>query len=245
VFLLAWLLLTITRPPIVPVRGEISYHVEFFVSKAALFALMWLVFFVADQVRVCLGFFRYFVESRAQYTAGHGEWSPKILKRFGQSAAATGDERHLLSDYVDIRLLAERSKVIGDTVYYPFLALVLFVAARVEFFDAWTWPLALGLLAGACFVLLVLAFTMLRRAAARARSRAISRLSRKYLELIGAGEDKRQLAAQVKDTLEHVQSIAEGAFRPLSEEPLVRALIIPTGGLSGLGALQYLFVQRF
>ena len=100
-------------------------------------------------------------------------------------------------------------------------------------------------MAGACFVLLVLAFTMLRRAAARARSRAISRLSRKYLELIGAGDDKRQLAAQVKDTLEHVQAIAEGAFRPLSEEPLVRALIIPTGGLSGLGALQYLFVQRF
>jgi len=245
VFLLAWTALTITRPPIVPVRGELSYHVEFFVSKAALFALMWLVFFVADQVRVCLGFFRYFVESRAQYTAGHGEWSLKILKRFGQSAAATGDERHLLSDYVDIRLLAERSKTIGDTVYYPFLALVLFVAARVEFFDAWTWPLALGLMAGACFVLLVLAFTMLRRAAARARSRAIGRLSRKYLELIGAGDDKRQLAAQVKDTLEQVQAIAEGAFRPLSEEPLVRALIIPTGGLSGLGALQYLFVQRF
>jgi hypothetical protein len=245
VFLFAWMLLTLTRPPIVPVRGEISYHVEYFVSKAALFALMWLVFFVADQVRVCLGFFRYFVESRARYDAGHGEWSPKILKRFGQSAAATGDERGLLSDYVDIRLLAERSKVIGDTVYYPFLAVVLFVAARVEFFDAWTWPLALGLMVGACFVLLVLAFTMLRRSCARARSRAISRLSRKHLELIGAGEDKRELAAQVKDTLEHVQSIAEGAFRPLSEEPLVRALIIPTGGLSGLGALQYLYVQRF
>ena len=29
------------------------------------------------------------------------------------------------------------------------------------------------------------------------------------------------------------------------EKDKVRALIIPTGGLSGLGALQYLFVQRF
>jgi hypothetical protein len=246
VFLLAWIALTITHPPIVPVRGELSYHLEYFVSKAALLALMWLVFFVADQVRVALGFFRYFVESRAEGPAeAHSEWQPKILKRFGQSAAATGDERHLLSDYVDIRLFAERSKVIGDTVYYPFIALVLFVAARIEFFDAWTWPLALGLMVGACFVLLMLAFMMLRRAAARARSRAVQRLGRKYLELIGAGDGKKELAAQVKDALEQVQNITEGAFRPLSEEPLLRALIIPTGGLSGLGALQYLFVQRF
>jgi hypothetical protein len=246
VFLLAWILLTITRPPIVPVRGELSYEVEFFVSKAALFALMWLVFFVADQVRVALGFVRYFVESRADdHAESSGYWPPKLLRRFGQSASATGDERHLLSDYVDIRLFAERSKVIGDTVYYPFIALVLFVAARVEFFDAWTWPLALGLMVGACFLLLVLAFVMLRRAAARARSRAVHRLGRKYLELIGAGDASKDLAAQVKDALEHVQNVAEGAFRPLSEEPLVRALIIPTGGLSGLGALQYLYVQRF
>jgi hypothetical protein len=98
---------------------------------------------------------------------------------------------------------------------------------------------------GACFVLLMLAFMMLRRAAARARSRAVQRLGRKYLELIGAGDGKKELAAQVKDALEQVQNITEGAFRPLSEEPLLRALIIPTGGLSGLGALQYLFVQRF
>jgi type VI protein secretion system component VasK len=135
--------------------------------------------------------------------------------------------------------------VVGDTVYFPFVALVLFVAARVEFFDAWTWPLALALMIGACFTLLVLAFALLRMTAYRAREAAVQRLERKYLELIGEGDQKKELAAQVQHALELVRECSEGAFRPLSEEPLMRALIIPTGGLSGLGALQYFFVQRF
>src|SRR5262249_26073320 len=154
----------------------------------------------------CLGFFHYFAESRAD---GNGDWSAKILKRFGQPASATGDEKHLLSDYVDIRLFAQRNKVLGDTGSYQFVRLVRVVAARVECFDAWTWPLALGLMVGACFLLLVLAFVMLRRAAAKARERAIRRLSRKHLELIGAGEGKKDLAVQVQDTLEQVKNIAE------------------------------------
>jgi len=237
-FLIAWIALTITEPPVVPVRGQLSYFVDYFVSKAALLALMWLAFFVADQVRLCIGFFGYFMK-------GDTDWPAETLRRFGQSAAAKGEERHLLSDYVDIRLFAERSKVVGETVYYPFVALVLFVAARLEFFDAWTWPLALGLMVGACFVLLVLAFVLLRFAADRARSGAAHRLGMKYLELIGEGDAKRELAAQVGHTLELVRNCSEGAFRPLSEEPVVRALMIPTGGLGGLGALQYFFVQRF
>jgi hypothetical protein len=234
-FLAAWIALTLNHPPIVPLRGTLSYGLDFVVSKTALFSLMWLAFFVADQVRLCIGFFRYFLQ-------GDTDWPAETLRRFGQSAAA-GDAR-LLSDWVDIKLFAARSRVVGDTVYFPFVALVLFVAARVEFFDAWTWPLALALLMGACFLLLVLAFALLRVTAYRARDAAIGRLERKVLELIGE-PDKKELAAQVQHALEQVKSCSEGAFRPLSEEPVVRALIIPTGGLSGLGVLQYLYVQRF
>lgn len=235
-FLAAWIALTLNHPPVVPLRGQLSYFLDFVVSKTALFALMWLAFFVADQVRLCIGFFRYFLD-------GHTDWPVETLQRFGQSAAA-GDTR-LLSDYVDIRLLAERSKVVGDTVYYPFFALVFFVAARVEFFDAWTWPLALALLVGACFVVMVLAFLMLRLTAYRAREGAIRRLNRAVLQLLGEGAEKKDLAEQVQHALDHVKNCTEGAFRPMSEEPVLRALIIPTGGLSGLGVLQYFYVQRF
>jgi hypothetical protein len=235
-FLAAWIALTLNHPPAVPLRGQLSYFVDFVVSKTALFALMWLAFFVADQVRLCIGFFHYFLD-------GHTDWPSETLLRFGQSPAA--GESRLLSDYVDIRLLAERSKVVGDTVYHPFFALVFFVAARVEFFDAWTWPLALALLVGACFVVMVLAFLLLRLTAYRARGAAIRRLNRRYLELIGGGDKNRDLAAQVQHALEHVKNCSEGAFRPMSEEPVLRALIIPTGGLSGLGVLQYFYVQKF
>src|SRR5262249_30254391 len=66
-FLAAWIALTLNHPPAVPLRGQLSYFLDFVVSKTALFALMWLAFFVADQVRLCIGFFRYFL-------GGHTDW---------------------------------------------------------------------------------------------------------------------------------------------------------------------------
>jgi len=45
-------------------------------------------------------------------------------------------------------------------------------------------------------------------------------------------------AVQIEVLLNRVQTIREGAFSPISQQPLIRALLLPLGTYSGVALLQ-------
>jgi len=150
-FLAAWIALTLNHPPAVPLRGQLSYFLDFVLSKTALFALMWLAFFVADQVRLASASFAIFLGTATPTGV-------ETLQRFGQSAAAA--TRALLRLRRHPRS-PSAARWWETPSHHPFFALVFFVGARVEFFDAGPGLCARALV-GTCFVMMVLAFLLLR-----------------------------------------------------------------------------------
>jgi hypothetical protein len=45
--------------------------------------------------------------------------------------------------------------------------------------------------------------------------------------------------------LRRVDELREGAFSPFSQQPMVRAMLLPLGSLGGTALLQYLFLPGF
>ena len=78
------------------------------------------------------------------------------------------------------------------------------------------------------------AFT-LRSAAERARKQVLGRLRDRYLTCVSGGKDS-QRASALKELIEEVTSVRSGAFAPISQHPVLGALLLPSGGL-GVWAL--------
>jgi len=56
----------------------------------------------------------------------------------------------------------------------------------------------------------------------------------------GPGDRAEQLRATIKE----VESIDEGAFAPLSQHPLIGAILMPSGGVGVLSLLEYFAIPH-
>ena len=68
-----------------------------------------------------------------------------------------------LRDYLDIRLIAERTEAVGEIIYYPFLVSFLLIASRSSLFDNWDWPAGVVVVYGLSTLLAISSAVLLRR----------------------------------------------------------------------------------
>jgi hypothetical protein len=50
---------------------------------------------------------------------------------------------------------------------------------------------------------------------------------------------KHDVADYIKSVIEEVQSIRVGAFAPITQHPLVQALVVPFGGVGGIYVIDF------
>lgn len=217
----------------IPARGRLSMQVHLAIMMLSLVTLAVLVCYVLDQTMQCVTFARYLARSRSV-------WPDRTTREFVGASDARSMQQ--FADYIDLRLVAERSAVIGNTIYYPFLVLLLILLARNFLFDRWAWPPALAGLLIAMFSFLVFGMLWLRITAEHTRRRALRKLqTAKLLALaggLGAGD-----ADLIEEVIERTRAISDGAFRPLAEEPFLRALLIPLGGVGGIELTEFLLFK--
>ena len=144
----------------------------------------------------------------------------------------------LLSDLLDVRLIAQRTEVVGKFIYYPFIALFLMIVARHSYFDNWDLPLGLVMIFALSSTYAAVSAIMLRRAAESARHNVITRLQTRLISLKGEGKEAQ--AGQVELLMDEIQLISEGAFCPLTANPVFRAVALPSGGYGFLLFFEYL-----
>jgi uncharacterized membrane protein len=70
-----------------------------------------------------------------------------------------------LTEFMDIRMIAMRTKAVGRYVYYPFVIFFLLVISRNSLFDDWDWPPGLIVILALSIGLAIVGALMLRRAA--------------------------------------------------------------------------------
>ena len=136
--------------------------------------------------------------------------------------------------------------MVGQLIYYPFIVLFVMILSRVHYFDDWDWPLGLIAIFGLNAAGAVFAACTLRWAAEGARQDALGCLRQlRFAATVGDGSKDSQARTPVAQrALEEVEVMRSGAFGSFAENPVVGALLLPSGATGLVALTQYLPMLR-
>jgi len=226
--------------PHTPYRGTASLTVDHFaVLLWSSPLLLFLTFYVVDATLVCKRFV-------AALGERHTTWSDETRSRYGAVCASSTDleTKQAYDDWIDIRLIGERTAVINSLIYYPLYVMIVLLFARSTLFDQWHWPVGLVVPLLVSVLILFACTIALRRQAEAARANALAQVSERLLVVAGRGAPAAALQAQLKLMQENIEQTRDGAYAPMTQQPLVKALLVFISA-SGLAILEYFGVISF
>jgi hypothetical protein len=190
-----------------PCRGS-SCTADDIVSFVALLAQFLLLYIVVDVTLSCSRWIVALKDTRSRQGGASMEGYPEA--------------------WMEIELVARRTMEVSRLVLYPFLTLPLLILAQFSFFDDWNWPVSLLLVYGGLLTMALAAALILRRCAESARSRACEEVRALRVQAIEANHPDR--AARMESALREIEAEARGAFSPLSQNPVLGAVLLPISG---------------
>ena len=219
-------------PPSVPARGEVAYWTHQLLRGASVSVLVFLIFSVVDATRMSTGLIRALSERPTH-------WPRRTLARF---EARSGVPARLLEGWIDFEFIVALTRGVTRFIYCPFAVLLLLIVSRSTVFDAWDFPLPLLVLLATAALYATFCALSLRRAAEQARRQIIASYEDECLRLRAAapGEESGRLASAVGTLVDRIKTTREAAFLPLTQQPAIRALLIPFGGFGGVSLIEYL-----
>jgi hypothetical protein len=232
---LVWQFLTNTfGNPSIPARGGMSLVAYIIVTMALVLATWFLIFSVADTTPLTWRVVKAF-------RTGTGVWPEKTLRQFSDRLGLPAD---VVDDWIDLVFVSKRTKCITTFIYYPFRIIALLVVSRSRLFancgvsvhDIITMAIGILIVSG-CAV-------ALRLSAEAFRAKARRRLNDRIMEARKSA-DGEPLADQLELMLRRVEELRDGAFSPFSQQPVVRAMLLPLGSFGGTALLEYLLLRGF
>lgn len=212
--------------PVVPCRGDASLLADRLVLGLSVGLLILLIFFVVDATMLCERFIK---------KLGQGpttRWPRESLDIWSSSIPGM---RKIPEECLNIQLMAKRTEVVGSFVLYPFIVIFLMILSRINLFDKWDWPVSLVLVLSINSICALSCAFILRRSAKEAKDTTMEYLKRKKLQ--AEGDDTR--VQQLSLIIQEIESLKRGAFAPLSQQPALRAILMPFGGLGTAWLLEY------
>ena len=218
-------LLGVRQPLAGAYRGYPSYVCSLIGEYSSLLALVVLTFLVVDVSLLSSKFVRKLAQRRSV-------WPQATLDHFREQRDC---DDCVLGEWLDIQLIAQHSERIERLVYGPFVVLALLFMGRLRYIDNFPWPVPLIAFLAILFIYMFGCTVLLRSVAEKGRRRVIQRLND---HLVSARDPDNIRKTQL--TLDEIRAEARGAFSPFSENPIVRALLIPSGGASLLALIELL-----
>jgi hypothetical protein len=217
-----------------PCRGWLSCQVDWIMALSTMTLVVLLNLAVFDEVMLCRRWISW-------VSLSSGGWSEQVqqeyLTEYGLSQSHKA-EFEKLKYLAGIDLISRRTEAVNRLIRYPFIALLIMIAARNDFFDIWNYPLVL-LLAWALNVVLALSGALLLyRSADRAKREVLAGLSKQMIQALGLGKDHEIRAKQVQYIIDQVEANQKGAFVPFYQQPVVESCLYGVVAL-----LQYLYMK--
>jgi hypothetical protein len=222
-FCAGFALAKLTGMPFRPIRGPFLLTWDFWILLLAVTAMVFVTFWMIDAARLCASFIERLSHRPTRY-------SPSTLARFAQQRAI-GDTG-LMEDWIDLQVTADLTEPVSRLVYLPFILLLLMLLARNPLWGHWPWPWSLVAIFGLNTALAAASSIILQRAAHNAREKAIEKLRERVSqkERKAAPSTAAHESSQAKQLLEEIKHLRRGAFAPLSQNPLVGALLLNSSG---------------
>ncbi len=214
--------------PAAPVRGHLTRTMQMITILPTALAIQFLIFFVVDATLLSVLFMR-------GLRLHHANWPERTLQHYH---ALTGVPTELLNEWIDLEFVGRRTRCIGALIYFPFIVLSMTLLARSSFFDHWETTPSLTVLSTLSFGIALLCAVALRRTAEASRVHAIDRTWCAILRARGLGDDA--LAEQLEVLRGRMEQRNDGALAPYSQQPLIKAVLLPLVTLGGSSLFDYL-----
>ena len=170
-----------------------------------------------------------------------GGWSEQVqqeyLREYGL-AETNKAEFERLKYLAGIDLISRRTEAVNRLIRYPFIALLIMIAARNDYFDIWNYPILLLLSWGLNVLLALSGALLLYQSADRAKQAVLAGLSKQMLQALGLGQGYELRAKQVQYIIDEVKANRKGAFVPFYQQPVVESSLYGVVAL-----LQYLYLR--
>ena len=254
-------------PYYTPARGLASFAWSNVVLLVAVFISLFLAFWIIDAACLCRWFIERFSESPTRYPksclrffAKQRGLEPRPDARAGKTALPVkpdtdqgqgpavaerdADENEsILAEWIDMQLIAELTRRVGQLVYFPFIVFFVLIVSRNNVFDRWSWPVSLVVIFSLNLSLCVASMVILRNAALKARDTSLENLRARVaaVQQEAAANPKANQAAVGQRLLKELETLDKGAFAPLWDNPLVGAILIPSGGSVLIEVLSHVF----
>ena len=217
-----------------PCRGWLSCRVDVIMTLASMSLVVLLNLAVFDEVMLCRRWVGW-------VTASSGGWSEQVqeeyLREYGLSQSHKA-EFEKLKYLAGIDLISRRTETVNRLIRYPFIALLIMIAARNDYFDIWNYPLLLLLVWALNVVLALSGALLLYHSADRAKQTVLAGLSKQMIQALGLGKDHEIRAKQVQYIIGEVEANQKGAFVPFYQQPVVESSLYGVVAL-----LQYLYLR--
>jgi hypothetical protein len=215
--------------PAPPIRGDFNFTIVF---TCTLILFFYLTFLVVDANVLEQGFI-------LQLTKNETFWPDSTFNRFGYTIVRVRPANESsLADYWSILFIGKLTDAVEKLIYYPFIILSLLLVARLSYFGNWTFTPALVLTLCLHFSLALYAGWQLPKKAREYQDQVLGRLNRRRRQALLLSQEER--ADAYNHMIDAVQSNHDGRFAYLWEQPAIRAILLPPGGLGLVTLLQYL-----
>ncbi len=226
--------------PLSPTRGTFSAVCDGILLYGGLVAMVYLIFWVVDETQSCMRFVMRLGDDIPTLWPGTAfEKIPSINKI---AASKTHGGEQAASAYVDVLFIGRLTGEAVPLVMLPFVVLTLLIFARWTFFANWHLSPSVLAFYAADAVMCVLCALLLKNAATKAKLRALRNIG------LNAADARSAAAGGFADALDTLQKDMEdneeGAFLPWSQQPFVRAILLPFGGSGILQAVEFMMSKR-
>jgi len=217
-----------------PCRGRLSCAIDSVMTLSSLGLVVLLNLAVFDAVMLCRRWIGWL-------TASTGGWSDQVQEEYlreyglGQAQKAEFDKLKYLAV---IDLIARRTGVVNRLIRYPFIALLIMIAARTDYFDIWNYPLLLIIAWSLNVLLALLGSLLLYQSASKAKVAMLAGLSRQMVQALGTGKDHDVRVKQIQYVIDEVEANEQGAFVPFYQQPVIESSLYGVVAL-----LQYLYMR--
>jgi hypothetical protein len=236
VFLVFWGILELVfgNPP-APSRGPMSFWLYTGVSLVLNITTLFLTLFVADATLL----YRQVIKALlAEADNRPSVWPDDTQRKFG---GRVGLSHFDLEYWIDLVFISKRTKCVTTLIYFPFIIVALVIISRSGLFANYAPSLPEMLVMALGLLIVTGSAIALRQVAEASRAKAHRRLNDQImLAKRSVGGEGR--AAQLELLSRRVEELHEGALTPFSQQPLLRAMLLPLGSFGGTALLEYLLI---
>jgi hypothetical protein len=202
--------------PMHPTRGPLAFKFYRVTTIGDVFCMEFLTFLVFDATLSCLLFVNKLRRAQSLW--------PQATTRIYKDRLRL--QTKLVHDWIDLDFVAKRTTCIGSLIYYPFVLIGLLIVSRSTIFANYAPSLTILIAQGISLTVVFSCAIMLWWVARATRDLAKQSLTEGIIRAKDA-ESNPRLAEQLETLLAQVAQLNDGAFSPLSQQPLVKALLFP------------------